>query len=300
MNQDLKNYIDQARAAGKNDETIKQELRSTGWQESDISEAFGATPASVAAPVTAAAAVSGRAFPTKVVAISAVVLLLLAAGAYMAFGRNGGTNNDNSNNASNSNNTNSDIKACKDLLPGSKFTEITGITDFEIHESGRDTSVTGLNQLPGNPGTGDAVVAAGIQQQNCGYVYTNEGRESSDISMKAVGDSAIGSDILFSIVWGGAGASQSYELLKQTDLDFSKGKEATLGGESFTIPPNPDMTPVEVSGVGSAAYFSEGMLTMLSSNEKYMFHFIWSTSRDVNLTKEQQMAIAKVVDSNLK
>ena len=40
-NQELSNYVSQARAAGKTNEVIKQELRASGWQETDISEALG-------------------------------------------------------------------------------------------------------------------------------------------------------------------------------------------------------------------------------------------------------------------
>ncbi len=296
MNQDLKNYIDQARAAGKNDDAIKQELRGAGWQESDISEGFGGSISS--APVTASVAASASSSATKWIAMAVVGVLVLGAGAYFAFGRNGGASDSNFGSDNSTSKKSSGSMECKDLLPDGKFKEITGINDFELHQSGIDVTAQGLNELPGNPGTGDLAIASGVQQRNCGYVYTAKGKESSAQSQTAVGDPVFGSDIMYTVVWGGAGAPQAYDISKQTDLDFSKGKETTFNGQSFTIPANPDMTPVDVSGVGSAAYFSEGYITVLSTNKKYMFSFI--ENKNVSLSKEKQTALAKVIDSNLK
>src|SRR3989344_8109153 len=49
MASELEDYINQARQAGKNDETIKGELRSSGWQEANINLAFG-VPSVLPAP----------------------------------------------------------------------------------------------------------------------------------------------------------------------------------------------------------------------------------------------------------
>lgn len=52
MNQDLENYIRQARSSGQTDEQIKQSLMQNGWGQADINEAFGVPrPPSGAPPV---------------------------------------------------------------------------------------------------------------------------------------------------------------------------------------------------------------------------------------------------------
>ncbi|MDP3989518.1 MAG: hypothetical protein Q8P93_04780 [bacterium] len=40
MNPDLQNYINQARASGKTDEVIQNELRAAGWGEAELANAF--------------------------------------------------------------------------------------------------------------------------------------------------------------------------------------------------------------------------------------------------------------------
>src|SRR3989338_5381960 len=99
-NQELSNYVSQARVAGKTNEAIKQELLNAGWQEADISEALGAGTAPISMPAVATvAAASGMS--AKVISII-VVALLVAGGvaAYFAFFNKKTPKNQTSNNSS--------------------------------------------------------------------------------------------------------------------------------------------------------------------------------------------------------
>lgn len=82
MNQDLKNYITQSRVAGQTDEQIKQALKSSGWQEVDINQAFAGQ-----LPATEMVSVATGSWLTSKILAGLVIGFVIAggAGAYFIF-----------------------------------------------------------------------------------------------------------------------------------------------------------------------------------------------------------------------
>lgn len=88
MNPQIEAYLAEARAAGKSDAIIQQELRAAGWPEADISQIFGAaaSTASVAGNVAAGIAVKTAGwFSAKTIAIIIGSLVIVGGGSYYAF-----------------------------------------------------------------------------------------------------------------------------------------------------------------------------------------------------------------------
>jgi len=214
-------------------------------------------------------------------------IAIIGGGAYYLFS-GGSFLNQSSNNMSSS--KSSGEFSCKDLLPDSKFQEITGISDFMPLEEGRDRTVEGLNLLPGNEGAGDLAVEAGIQQLICGYAFT----ESSKQSVSYAG--AVAGDIAFGIVWGGVGAEEAFRVEKDAITKIASEGASYAG---IDIPPDKESLPVDVFGIGSAAYLQKGDLTFVSSNKKYLVSF-HSTNNAVDDLKRIQEEMAIVIDANLK
>ena len=77
MNPELQNYIRQARAIGKSNEIITQELSSGGWTPSDISQALGL---GTVAPITATTSVVAGVMGGKIIAGIVVGLIVVGGG----------------------------------------------------------------------------------------------------------------------------------------------------------------------------------------------------------------------------
>ncbi|OHA91593.1 MAG: hypothetical protein A2758_00585 [Candidatus Zambryskibacteria bacterium RIFCSPHIGHO2_01_FULL_49_18] len=98
MNQELLNYIKQARGSGKADETIKMELRNAGWPDGNINEALNSIhiqtpgmPAGFANPtpshIQASAVASGFSGGKMITVIVTLIVLAGGAGLYLFLNR---------------------------------------------------------------------------------------------------------------------------------------------------------------------------------------------------------------------
>ena len=77
MNDQIKNYIEEAVRAGKSMEDIKQSLLAFGWQEADIEEALAAPAAPTTAPVVEVAKQrSSSKLAWTLVAILAIIIVI--------------------------------------------------------------------------------------------------------------------------------------------------------------------------------------------------------------------------------
>src|SRR3989338_8956753 len=77
MNPELQNYIKQARAMGKSNEIITQELSSGGWTPADISQALGL---GTAAPMSATTSAVAGVMSGKIIASTIIGLVVLGGG----------------------------------------------------------------------------------------------------------------------------------------------------------------------------------------------------------------------------
>ena len=77
MNPELQNYIRQARAMGKSNEIITQELSTGGWTPADISQALGL---GTAAPMSAATSAVASVMSGKIIAGTIGILIVVGGG----------------------------------------------------------------------------------------------------------------------------------------------------------------------------------------------------------------------------
>lgn len=83
-NQDLINYINQARAEGTSDQKIKEDLLKAGWAQIDIDEAFAIKPNAVSSTPNFNTGISQKTSiaKTAIIAVFAVLLISGTAGAF--------------------------------------------------------------------------------------------------------------------------------------------------------------------------------------------------------------------------
>lgn len=85
-NQDLINYINQAKAEGKSEQQIKEELLKVGWQVKDIDEAFSNKLDAVAIPIVSGSnSETTPKTPIIKIAVIAISVILLIGGSAGAF-----------------------------------------------------------------------------------------------------------------------------------------------------------------------------------------------------------------------
>jgi hypothetical protein len=181
--------------------------------------------------------------------------------------------------------------SCADILPESKVREITGIAQVATAEEDRSRAVEGLNQLPGQPGTGDLVVSSGIEQLICGYAFNKTAEEAFKYG------GAIGGDFKVIITWNDSdkeAAKRGYETVKKVKTDIATGGGSFAG---MSVSPDPTLIPADVPGVGAAAYADREGLDFLSSNQKYTVSI--TGDRNSPVTSAMRIELAKVIDSNL-
>lgn len=84
MNPELQNYIKQARAMGKSNEIITQELSSGGWASADISQALGL---GTVAPLSATTSVVAGVMSGKIIASTVIGLIILGGGGVLVWNK---------------------------------------------------------------------------------------------------------------------------------------------------------------------------------------------------------------------
>jgi len=85
MNQQLTDFLNQAKATGQTDEQIKNSLRAAGWQESDIRQAFPTTSPSTPALASSPIVSGGSWLSGKIIVAIIIAILIMGAGVYFAF-----------------------------------------------------------------------------------------------------------------------------------------------------------------------------------------------------------------------
>lgn len=321
MNQELENYIQQSKQAGKSEEVIKQELQNAGWGKADISQALGIQTS----PITGSNTLIISWFSSKTLAVIIGALLVVGGGAYFMFSDNT-SDNISDNNSGPTNNSinptktpkttsqNSSSFNCKDLLSDDEFETAVGkqITDYRLIEQGEDLTkgegiaAEGLKKI----GFGPEQYKEGSTQYVCSYVSNTTPQYEVDIAGYTAGEFIIqilrnkedmteGYNNLRNSVFNSP-TEGSYDLTAEGQTqnvsyrtNAKEETEVVVNGEVIAVLPPQQISAKDVSGIGSAAFEENNNLTMLSSNKKYLVSFLGQGS--INIKKE----IAKVVDANL-
>jgi len=257
MNIDLKNFIDQARAAGKSDEVIKQELSKAGWQAGDISEALSTAPTASSLGV---ASVGASLISGKIIAAVVAVLLILGAGGYfMFFNKGSQVVQDNQSPVNNEQNTVDQEPSV--ITTPFKCLDLLNENDIQVYTKDKKPVIV--------------KDTASSLSQGAYHLSCNFEQGSLAESMKSATSLNEYHQVSLSVEWGtGTGNAESfYESAKAVMIgNYKSSKERGYIPKDF-----PD--PKEITGVGAKAFEAQTSafaddpvpVGVLSTNKKYYF-----------------------------
>ena len=271
MNQDLENYIKQARSSGQTDEQIKQALKSNGWQEADINQAFGGQ-----SPTPEIASVATKSWLTGRIIAIVIALLVIAGGTGAYFFLYSKKLNNDTPYKPGTDMAANEAFNCRDLVSDAKFQAVTqkNIADYQLVEEGNGLAVAGLNRL--QQGLGDQVNNEDVKQVVCGYVANGSPYKGS----------AIYGEIIYVVTWSPQDEEVAFNRGRQVMIDVA----IQLKIES----------PVDIQGIGLSAYHGgadSADLNILSTNKKYMIHV--GIDKDVANREIVAQELGKAIDESL-
>lgn len=280
-NPQISDYIKQARENGMTDEQIKESLKTSGWSETDINEAFGGGSSGVSSfgAFTGKSALSG--LLSKKILVIAVGAVVVGSGAYYLFSRDKDTVPQNSGVEQQNKDSQSQLTpgrisfACKNIFPDSDFTRIIGqeVSSFELDES-LDLTVEGLIL-------------------DCKYRSKNLEQAGRGIT------------VTISILGGALGSEQAFNNTKKGFPEPFKGAPPEIIQERKKILEGlgADSFHYGMSSKGSSGQFwaKQDQIVILTSNKKYnALANVAVFSEPENLdTFKAAVEIIKVLDTDL-